>query len=160
MIHADFPLSPNSLEQRMGRLDRFGVGHAVVSLAPVPEECPYQQAWLECLSDAYAVFSRSIAALQYVVEDEMRSLSSALLTDGEPAFRESIRRLGGDQGVLQKELNAIRAQDELDSFALMKLSNVADVDPPSLSQRAGRIDSRLVGCVGGDANPLVRDDIL
>jgi ATP-dependent helicase HepA len=127
MIHADFPLSPNSLEQRMGRLDRFGVGHAVVSLAPVPEECPYQQAWLECLSDAYAVFSRSIAALQYVVEDEMRSLSSALLTDGEPAFRESIRRLGGDRGVLQKELKAIRAQDELDSIDVITGGEAGDL---------------------------------
>lgn len=116
MIHADLPLSPNSLEQRMGRLDRFGVGHAVVSLAPIPEECQYQQAWLECLSEAYRVFSRSIAALQYVVEDEMRNMSSAVLTDGESAFRESINRLGGDHGILQKELRAIRAQDELDSI--------------------------------------------
>ncbi len=92
MLHADLPLSPNRLEQRLGRLDRFGVGHAVVSLAPVPEECPYQQAWLECLSDAYAVFSSSIAALQYVVEDEMRSLSSALLTDGDPRPRRDAHR--------------------------------------------------------------------
>ena len=119
MIHADFPLSPNSLEQRMGRLDRFGVGHAVVSLAQIPEECPYQQAWLDCLADAYRVFSRSIAALQYVVEDEMRCLSSALFTDGALAFRESIRRLSGDQGVLQKELKAIHAQDELDSIGVV-----------------------------------------
>ena len=119
MIHADLPLSPNSIEQRMGRLDRFGVGQAVVSLAPVPEECPYQQAWLDCLADAYDVFSRSIAAMQYVVEDEMRSLSSALFTDGALAFRESIRRLSGDQGVLQRELKAIRAQDELDSIGVV-----------------------------------------
>ena len=119
MIHADLPLSPNSIEQRMGRLDRFGVGQKVVSLAPVPEECPYQQAWLDCLADAYEVFSRSIAAMQYVVEDEMRSLSSALFTDGALAFRESIRRLSGDQGVLQKELKAIRAQDDLDSIGVV-----------------------------------------
>ena len=119
MIHADFPLSPNSLEQRVGRLDRFGVGHAVISLAPVPEECPYQQSWLDCLADAYGVFHRSIAALQYVVEDEMRSLSSALFTEGATAVRESIRRLSGDQGILQKELKAIRAQDELDSIGVV-----------------------------------------
>lgn len=119
MIHVDLPLSPNSIEQRMGRLDRFGVGQAVVSLAPVPEGCVYQQAWLDCLADAYEVFSRSIAALQYVVEDEMSSLSSALFTDGAFAFRESIHRLSGDQGVLQKELKAIRAQDELDSIGIV-----------------------------------------
>ena len=116
MVHADIPYSPNSLEQRMGRLDRFGVGHAVVSFTIVPDECPYQEAWSECLTDAYGVFSRSIAALQYVVEDEMRELPGSLLTDGESALRESTRRLRGDEGVLSQELNAIRAQDELDSI--------------------------------------------
>lgn len=118
MIHSDLPLSPNSIEQRMGRLDRFGVGDPVVSLAPVPEECPYQQAWVACLSDAYGVFSNSIAALQYVVEDEMRRLSIALLTDGEPALRASSLRLSGDRGVLRSELKSIRAQDELDSIGV------------------------------------------
>jgi ATP-dependent helicase HepA len=127
MIHADLPLSPNVLEQRMGRLDRFGVGHAVVSFAPIPDGCSYRQAWLECLRDAYAVFSRSIAALQYVVEDEMGSLSSVLFTDGEPAIRDSISRLRGDQGVLQKELKAIRAQDELDSIDVIAGSELRDL---------------------------------
>jgi ATP-dependent helicase HepA len=127
MIHADLPLSPNSIEQRMGRLDRFGVGQGVVSLAPVPEGCVYQQAWLDCLADAYEVFSRSIAALQYVVEDEMSSLSSALFTDGALAFRESIHRLSGDQGVLRKELKAIRAQDELDSIGVVTSDEDSDM---------------------------------
>jgi ATP-dependent helicase HepA len=126
MLHADLPLSPNRMEQRMGRLDRFGVGKAVRSLALLPEECPYHLAWMECLSSAYQVFSRSIAALQYVVEDEMRGLANALFIEGEPALAESISRLGGEQGVLQKELKAIRAQDELD--ALEVLSNCASVD--------------------------------
>ena len=145
MIHADFPLSPNSLEQRMGRLDRFGVGHAVVSLASIPEECPYQEAWLDCLNDAYGVFSRSIAALQYVVEDEMRSLSSALFTDGAVAFRESIRRLSGDQGVLQKELMAIRAQDELDSIGVVASDEAEDLTAniEAFEEDSGRLQ-RLV----------------
>jgi ATP-dependent helicase HepA len=126
LLHADFPLSPNRMEQRMGRLDRFGVGSAVRSLALLPKECPYHQAWIKCLSSAYQVFSRSIAALQYVVEDEMRGLTSTLFTEGEPALGESISRLGGEQGVLQRELKAIRAQDELDAIDV--LSNSAYVD--------------------------------
>src|SRR5262249_28656083 len=31
VLHVDLPLSPNKLEQRMGRLDRYGVGEAVRS---------------------------------------------------------------------------------------------------------------------------------
>ena len=163
MIHADFPLSPNSLEQRMGRLDRFGIGNAVLSLAPVPEECPYQQAWSECLSDAYEVFSRSIAALQYVVEDEMRRLSSALLTKGEPAFRESILRLGGDQGLLQGELKAIRAQDELDSIDVVTNGESVDLTASieALEEDSARLQSPVEAWFGerlrfirvGEKNP-------
>lgn len=127
MIHADLPFSPNTVEQRMGRLDRFGVGDAVISLALLPEECPYQQAWLECLSNAYEVFSRSIAALQYVVEDEMHIMFKALLTDGEPAIRDSIRRLSGEKGVLNNELKAIRSQDELDSINVYTSDETGDL---------------------------------
>jgi ATP-dependent helicase HepA len=116
ILHADLPLSPNVMEQRIGRLDRFGVGSAVLSLAVLPEDCPYQLAWADCLSNAYEVFSRSIAALQYVVEDQMRLLTKAMLIEGEIALSDSTRRLGGDQGLLQRELKAIRAQDELDSI--------------------------------------------
>lgn len=141
ILHADLPLSPNRMEQRIGRLDRFGVGNAVVSLALLPEECPYQQAWMECLSDAYQVFSRSIAALQYVVEDEMRALSRALLTEGEPAVRESMSRLAGEAGVLQTEVKAIRAQDELDSIDVLTDSCGADLTASieALEENSGRL---------------------
>ncbi|MFT5468117.1 MAG: ATP-dependent helicase HepA [Verrucomicrobiales bacterium] len=151
MIHADIPLSPNSLEQRMGRLDRFGVGHPVISLAPVPEECPYQEAWLVCLTDAYSVFSRSIAALQYVVEDEMRELSDSLLFDGETALRESNRRLRGDEGKLQKELDAIRAQDELDSIDVVIDDNAIDLTSriETFEEDAGIFQKSVRAWLGG-----------
>ncbi len=116
MLHADLPLSPNRIEQRIGRLDRFGIGNAVVSLSLTPRECPLHDAWTDCLSRGYGVFTQSIASLQYVIEDEMRAVSTALLTDGASALRDATDRLGGEQGALQKELKSIRAQDELDAI--------------------------------------------
>lgn len=119
MIHADLPFSPNVLEQRIGRLDRFGADNKVQSLAPLPHDCPYQAAWAECLSSAFGVFSRSISALQYVVENEMLSLPRTLLTEGPAALQNMLTNLSGNNGLLQKELRAIKAQDELDSIEVL-----------------------------------------
>jgi ATP-dependent helicase HepA len=116
ILHADLPLSPNRIEQRMGRLDRFGIGNRVESLVLLPDGCSYQLAWHDCLNDAYEVFSRSIAALQYVVEDEMKKVSRALLFEGVQAFEDSKDRLRGISGVLNKELQDILAQDDLDAI--------------------------------------------
>jgi len=127
MFHADLPLSPNRLEQRTGRLDRFGVGTAVTSFALQPAECAYCSEWSKSLTNIYQVFSRSIAALQYVVEDETKVLESRLLLDGAGAFAELNERLGGDKGLLEKELKAILAQDELNSIEVVTSSTDDDL---------------------------------
>lgn len=124
ILHADLPLSPNKLEQRMGRLDRYGVGEAVRSHVLLPNDCEPHDAWLACLKDTYKVFDRSIAALQYVVEDEMHTMRSRLLAEGTEALREVRTRL---EGLLEKELKAIQAQDELDSIDVAQPDEDEDV---------------------------------
>lgn len=116
LIHVDLPLSPNRIEQRMGRLDRIGVGKAVRSFALVPTGAAYFAGWLDVLIRSWAVFDRSIASLQYVVEDEMNTLRQEVLVQGASALQQSLHRLEGDQGVIAKEFHAIRNQDELDAI--------------------------------------------
>lgn len=116
LVHIDLPFSPNRLEQRMGRLDRFGVGNPVVSYAWQIHDAPYWCAWLRCLADAWKVFGRSIAALQYTVEDVMRELTERLFLEGASAIAAANERLGGEAGVLARELRAIGNQDALDAL--------------------------------------------
>ena len=42
-IHFDLPFSPNRIEQRMGRLDRFGQGMPVQTVVLVSESSPIQK---------------------------------------------------------------------------------------------------------------------
>jgi ATP-dependent helicase HepA len=119
LLHLDFPLSPNRLEQRMGRLDRFGVGFSVESLGFLPLRVPILKSWVDCLTDAWQVFSRSIAALQFLVEDSLKTIHQRLLPDAEQAIRDEASLLAGDQGRIAKELQSLRAQDELDSVDLV-----------------------------------------
>ena len=115
LIHVDLPFSPNRLEQRIGRLDRFGVGNPVISVALHSGDCPFAEAWRKCLDEGWGVFSSSIAALQYVVDEEMRSLTQQLLHVGSDGIHDAIERLAGNEGI-RRELRMIRNQDALDAI--------------------------------------------
>ncbi|MDI1320370.1 MAG: protein DpdE [bacterium] len=117
MVHVDLPLSPNRLEQRMGRLDRIGKGHAVISAVIDPGSARYLAGWVQLLQDGWGVFNRSIASLQYVVEDEMKSLRRQLFAEGSAAFAESLARVAGPEGIIARELREIHNQDEVDALA-------------------------------------------
>jgi ATP-dependent helicase HepA len=127
IVHGDLPLLPNRIEQRMGRLDRFGVGFPVMSLALLPQECPYHTAWFRCLNDAYQVFSESIAALQYVVGDSVSKMLSLLLAEGQQCILDSSEKLKGDDGTLKNELRQIRAQDALDAVEVFSFGEESDL---------------------------------
>ena len=116
MVHLDFPFSPNRLEQRIGRLDRFGKGKPVKSFAIHRKQSPYWEGWESCLNSAWKVFERSIASLQYVVEEEMEALLHKLFEEGDSAIGVAAERLIGEGGRIETEWREIRNQDDLDSL--------------------------------------------
>lgn len=116
VIHFDLPLSPNRIEQRLGRLDRFGTGRAIRSVVLLCEGNPLQETWLRLVGEALGVFSRSIATLQYIVDSEMTQIWSDFLDGGRESFERGFQRLSGKEGRVATELQRIHAQDQLDSF--------------------------------------------
>jgi ATP-dependent helicase HepA len=115
-IHFDIPFSPNRVEQRMGRLDRFGPGTPVETVVFVSETSSVQKNWFRLLDEGLGVFNRSIASLQYVIDDTLRQLWNEFFDAGADAFDEITTRLSGDEGEVATELKRIRAQDEIDSY--------------------------------------------
>lgn len=120
IIHFDLPLSPNRIEQRMGRLDRFGAGRPVQSIALVAEASDIEQVWTRCLDEALGVFRRSIASLQYLIDAEFQQVWANYLDAGADAIAEATETLGGQEGEIEKEFRRIRAQDELDAMDVAK----------------------------------------
>jgi ATP-dependent helicase HepA len=118
LVHYDLPWSPNRVEQRVGRLDRFGVATPVTSAVLLARGDSLAAACADYLDRGYGVFARSVAALQYMTESELASLYPLALLDGPAAFAAAADRLGGKDGAdgeVKKALADIQVLDELDA---------------------------------------------
>ena len=116
IIHFDLPYSPNRIEQRIGRVDRYGTGSSVQSIAVRCASNPFEVAWSDCLETGLEVFNRSIASLQYLIDDEMRPFGHRVLFEGVEAITDMQQRLGGPKGMIARELRHIDDQDALDAL--------------------------------------------
>ncbi len=116
VVHYDIPLNANRLEQRLGRVDRYGSGDAVRSLVLVCEDDPIELAWVAYVDTALKVFDRSVASLQYLIEQAVGGIERSLLMDGVEALVELTTDSAGEQGLIERELKAIDQQDALDAL--------------------------------------------
>jgi len=116
VVHYDLPFNPNRLEQRLGRADRYGSGDAVRSLVLACEDDPLEIAWVAYVDSALKVFDRSVASLQYLIEQTVRGIGRALFTDGAEALADLTKDSVGEQGLIEREIKAIDQQDALDAL--------------------------------------------
>lgn len=115
-FHFDLPPEPNRIEQRLGRLDRFGVGSAVSSFAPICKEDAAEMAWAQCLADGLGVFNVSIASLQYLVEGTLKSAVQDWYKEGVDGLLRWRDHLAGPSGWASRERRRIDQQDSLDAM--------------------------------------------
>ena len=131
IIHFDLPLQPNRVEQRIGRVDRYGAGNAVPSFVLVDDNSPLQMAWFRILGEGLGVFDRSISSLQYLVEGEISASSVTLVNEGVEGLDSLRDRLSGPTGEVSRELRLIDQQDALDQLSPVpeqELDDLFDAD--------------------------------
>jgi ATP-dependent helicase HepA len=116
VVHFDLPLNPNRVEQRLGRVDRYGSGRAVKSLTLCCDGDPLEAAWTRYLDEGLMVFDRSIASLQYLIEQIVKDLPQLLLAEGVEGITDLLRQDGGGGGRIEREIKSIDEQDALDSL--------------------------------------------
>jgi len=115
-LHYDLLFSPNRLEQRLGRLNRYCAGRyakPVKSLVLVTNETDFRNHWLDILDDVFGLFSQSIASLQYVIDDEMQIVIRDLYPLSQECLYDLAQRLSGENGRLAVERKRIEAQEAL-----------------------------------------------
>lgn len=85
IFHMDLPWAAGRLEQRIGRLDRFGrkkqgIRHRI--LLPTDEDSSVWAAWYRLLSEGFLLFNQSISDVQFVLDQIDVQISLALYQMG------------------------------------------------------------------------------
>ena len=133
IIHFDLPLAPNRIEQRMGRLDRIGRHTLVKSTIFVGPESTHSlfEAWYKVLDQGFQVFDRSIAGLQFFVEEHVPSLIRTLFRQGADGLLEQIPEI--QKGIAEEqqrllEQDALDAIDVTASHAMQTFASIGTVE--------------------------------
>lgn len=112
VIHLRLPANPNTLEQRLGRVDRYGTSAPARQLVLGDEDPTLLAAWRELLVDGYETFTKSISALQDAVARDLDTVWDAAFWDGIEGLH-TLRPVVTEN--LGKELRAISELDVLES---------------------------------------------
>lgn len=114
VVHVRVPSHPNALEQRIGRVDRYGhhstAAQWVVSDA---DRTGLHTAWLKCLADGFGIFDRSISALQDPIETATADLWSSVVRDGVEQLGQSAQERV--RALLEVEFRRVNEMDELEA---------------------------------------------
>ena len=96
IVHADLPLEPARIEQRVGRLDRIGrkfsrlqeISHWV--MAPYYNEYHPWEAWYKLLRNGFKVFHDSISEVQFALGELQEKAKVELFRRGAVGLRELV----------------------------------------------------------------------
>ena len=120
IIHLDLPLNPSRIEQRIGRLDRFGraksrkIQHLIIQ--PTKNNFYPWGAWFELLFNGFGVFSEPISDIQLKLESISDELHHSLYLYG----------VEGLENHFDKEGNIINRYIEYVSTTILKEREALD----------------------------------
>ncbi|MBK6491619.1 MAG: hypothetical protein IPF97_07960 [Sphingomonadales bacterium] len=150
IVHLDLPLSAARIEQRIGRLDRYGRRHGIIRhriLLPSDEDESAFSAWQTLLADGLSIFHRSISDVQFLLEDfETRALDALLMTgpDALVGLAEEIRSQIAEERKSQDEQYALDrialAEEPVETF----IQALDDAEADEAALEAG-VDRWLIG---------------
>ncbi len=119
IVHFDLPLNVNRIEQRMGRIDRYGSGEALKSFVMLNRADQFELEWAKLLKSGVQIFDQSVASLQYLIEDHLSGdeFKQQLLGRRTEYIKSKKRELQGQQGLIAKSLRQLEHEDKLEEIA-------------------------------------------
>ncbi|WP_082737719.1 MULTISPECIES: protein DpdE [Hyphomicrobiales] len=163
IVHLDLPLSAARLEQRIGRLDRYGrlqniIRHRI--LLPSNEDDSPFAAWHMILAEGLSIFHRSISDVQFLLDAiETKALEELLMKGPNAlvAMAANIRNQIADERKSQDEQYALDrialAEEPVETF--IQALDEAEADEAKLE--AG-VDQWLIGTLQFKKQPFAWPD--
>ena len=150
IVHLDLPFSAARIEQRIGRLDRYGRRQGIIRhriMLPSDEEGSAFSAWQTLLAEGLSIFHRSISDVQFRLEEfEGRALDALLMIgpDALEGMAEEIRSQIADERKSQDEQYALDrialAEEPVENF----IETLDDAEADEATLEAG-VDQWLIG---------------
>ena len=136
IFHAHVPWDPSRLEQRIGRVDRFGIGTKVAGCVAVAPGSLTDH-WFALLRDGFGVFDESIATLQHVLAGTVAEAFQQLVAFGPSAWIDYAGDLKKRLAVERLEISRLENLESIEaesSFAraLFEELNAVEVDEASI----------------------------
>jgi ATP-dependent helicase HepA len=128
IVHLDLPFSAARLEQRIGRLDRFGrtkdgIRHRI--LLPSDDEASPWAAWQRLLAEGMLIYNSSISDVQFLLEEIEANIARAILRQGALGIEAMIPEV---RTRITTERRAQHEQSALDRIALSEQSAEGLID--------------------------------
>lgn len=150
IVHLDLPLSAARIEQRIGRLDRYGRRQGIIRhrvFLPSDDDNGPWAAWYALLGQGLLIFNRSISDVQFLLDDFERQAFETLLMNGSEglvALVSEIRARIDDERKSQDEQYALDriafAEEPVTSF--IQALEEAEADETALEES---VDQWLLG---------------
>lgn len=161
IVHLDLPLSAARIEQRIGRLDRFGRRNGIIRhriVLPSDEDDSPWSGWFDFLAHGLQIFHRSISDVQFLLEECEQRLFRVLLEQGPAAVAKlavEIRSTIHDERRSQDEQYALDrialAEEPVES--LLDAIDEAEADEGALERG---VDHWLIRALGLRKHPVNR----
>lgn len=144
VIHFSLPISPNQLEQRLGRSDRFSetLHHRASSTVFVEKDSVLIAGQFKFLEKGLNIFNRSVATAQHLLSLEFESLLDKLISQGLDAFTEDISDLADR---LDNEIETIAYVDQLESISIAQEFSSDDFQKLVELDEVSSIDEAAIG---------------
>lgn len=139
LVNYDLPWNPMRVEQRIGRLDRFGQKHEKVLILNMHVPGTIESDILERLYTRIGVFQNSIGDLEPILRDDFRDLANQIL---DPRLDDSQRRQRAEEIATAIETRATNLRRLNEERAT--LSTIDEMEVEGLSE-SGPTDGRYIG---------------
>lgn len=131
VFHARVPWNPNQLEQRIGRVDRYGTHRTADQwVVSDSDRDGIHFAWLQILASGFSIFNESISSLQDIVEELADDVWVSVLDEGREAANEKITEIPPRLAQERTRINRLDALEASygDSASDMLAKRIAQYD--------------------------------